>query len=135
MPGGALAVRVVRMVMRVCMRAASAARKGVSRNASTAAWSRDGGEARDRRRQAVDAPRAHGDLLADGERVGALLREGARGVEQPAAAVGTLAIGRRGHRARHGHSHAQALGRARELQLFHDAAADEGEVLRRPCRS
>ncbi len=40
MPSGALAVRVVRVVMRVCMRAASDERKGVSRSASAAGCSR-----------------------------------------------------------------------------------------------
>ena len=40
MPGGALAVRVMRVVMRVCMRVASVARSGVSRSASAAAVSR-----------------------------------------------------------------------------------------------
>ena len=78
----------------------------------------------------MDAPRADRHLLADGERVRALLGEGARGVEQPAAAVGAVAVRRRGHRAVHRHAHAQAFDRARELQFLHDARADVREPFR-----
>ena len=129
MPGGALGVRVVRIVMRVCMRAASVAKqRRVAQLLGRRLLARDDGEARDRRRQAVDATCAHRDFLADRERVRALLRERARGVEQPAGAVRALAIGRRGHRPFHRHAHAQALGRARELQFLHHARADGREA-------
>ncbi len=79
----------------------------------------------------MNAPRAHRDLLADRERIRALLREGADGVEQPAGTVGALTIGGRGNGTLHRHAHAQALGGARELQVVDHPRADGGEAIGR----
>ena len=132
MPGGALAVRVVRIVMRVCMRAASVASSGVSRSASAAGCSRattvklEIGVGRLWMRRALTVtrwPTASGRARWSGK-----LRQ-ASSSQPPSSAPSRSGVAE--HRAFRRHAHAQALGGARELQFLHDAVADQRESRRR----
>ncbi len=119
MPGGARSKRPMRVATRVCMRAPS-----VSEQRRIAQFARGrfvrghGREARDRRRQHVDAARADGDALADRDREIALLGQRARHLEQGALAGGTVASRRHRHGTVAGHAHAQALDRAAEQHFL-----------------